>query len=216
MTKREHERQEAIDHLRTIIKPGDTVYTVLRHVSRSGMTRGIDVYILQTEAGYGSSDDMKAVPVWITAFVGKAIDSPQPMDYWRKSLGLKVGGCGMDMGFHVVNSLSYALYGKGYQCLGKGQCPSNYHVNHRDRVRCDGIGTGDDWKPCFQSSELRHKVDLGDGLEVDGRHMFVIHEGDNETVCPRCKGEGYTDNPDGPEKFDLEHTDSYALRHKWL
>ena len=115
------ERQEAIDQLKKWIKPGDTVYTVLRHVSRSGMTRGIDVYILQDNQ-----------PQWITAYVGKAIDQPQSMDYWRKSMGLKIGGCGMDMGFHVVYSLSYSLFKDGFECIGE-KCPSNDHSNG-DRV----------------------------------------------------------------------------------
>jgi hypothetical protein len=152
MTKREKERTEAIDHLRKLIQPGDTVYTVLRHVSRSGMTRGIDVYFIPS-----TTNGDKPEPVWITAYVGKAIDQPQPYEYWRKSMGLKIGGCGMDMGFHVVENLSWALYGygEGYPCLGKGKCPSNYHSNHR-------------------------------------LHL------------------------DGPERFDLMHTDGYALRHKWL
>jgi hypothetical protein len=27
---------------------------------------------------------------------------------------IRVSGCGMDMGYHLVHSLSYALYGDGY------------------------------------------------------------------------------------------------------
>ena len=116
MTAKEKERNEAIKHLRKIIKPGDTVYTVLRHVSRSGMTRGIDVYIVECREQKGQADGEEytrhvSEPVWITSYVGKAIDQPQPESYWRKSMGLKIGGCGMDMGFHVVNSLQYALFG---------------------------------------------------------------------------------------------------------
>ena len=56
MNQQELDRQEAIEHLRTMLQPGDTVYTVLRNVSRSGMSRGIDLYMIQ---------DNK--PVWITA-----------------------------------------------------------------------------------------------------------------------------------------------------
>lgn len=108
---KEMKRAEAILHLRTILPRGSTVYTILRSVSRSGMTRGIDCYMLSIENVGGQQ---VAVPNWITSYVGHAIDSPQPENYWRKSLGLKVGGCGMDMGFHVVNSLSYALYDDGY------------------------------------------------------------------------------------------------------
>jgi hypothetical protein len=109
---KEIKRAEAYVFLRSVLPKGSTVYTILKHVSRSGMTRGIDCYALTVEAdGNGGT---VARPLWITSWVGHAIDSPQPIDYWRKSLGLKVGGCGMDMGFHVVNSLSCALYDDGY------------------------------------------------------------------------------------------------------
>lgn len=96
---KEMKEAEAIVHLREMLKPGDTVYTVLRHVSRSGMTRGIDCYMIA---------DNK--PQWITGYVGHAIGSPQPEAYWRKSMGLKIGGCGMDMGFHIVYTLSRVLF----------------------------------------------------------------------------------------------------------
>jgi len=124
----EYRKAEAILHLRDVLRPGDTVYTVLRHVSRSGMSRNIDLYYMAD--GH---------PQWISAYVGHAIGSPQSMKNWQRSQGLTVGGCGMDMGFHIVNSLSYVIF-PTYKCLGKdGHCPSNYHVNHRDSVRCDGV-----------------------------------------------------------------------------
>jgi len=127
-TAKEIQVAEAILHLREVLKPGDTVYTVLRHVSRSGMSRNIDLYYMAD-----------GEPQWISGYVGHAIGSPQSRKNWERSQGLTVGGCGMDMGFHIVNSLSYVIFPQ-YQCLGKdGHCPSNYHVNHRDSVRCDGI-----------------------------------------------------------------------------
>jgi hypothetical protein len=98
-----HERDEAIAHLRKIIQPGDTVYTVLRHVSKSGMTRGIDLYVLSVENG-------KASPMWITSYVGKAIDRVQSRADWEKSRGIRVTGCGMDMGFDLVYTLSRVLF----------------------------------------------------------------------------------------------------------
>jgi hypothetical protein len=107
---REEKRAEAIRDLRKMLKPGDTVYTVLRHVSASGMTRGIDLYIIR-----------KNVPVWITAYVGHAIDSPQSLKDWREQRGLRVQGCGMDMGFHVVYSLGCALFPKGFKVEGRGR-----------------------------------------------------------------------------------------------
>jgi hypothetical protein len=59
--------------------------------------------------------------------------------------GLGVGGCGMDMGFHLVYSLSRALFPTGFGCIGrvtnaKGErtawCNSNDHHNgDRDHTR---------------------------------------------------------------------------------
>lgn len=121
MTKQQRtERDAAIAQLREWLKPGDTVYTILRHVSRSGMQREIGVVLPQKP-----TDDGRPItfiyPNWS---IGKALGLRQ-----GKSDGLIVDGCGMDMGFHLVNSLSHALYGSGYACLGKGKCPSNYHHN---------------------------------------------------------------------------------------
>src|SRR5712692_6873174 len=42
--------------------------------------------------------------------------------------GIKVSGAGMDMGFHLVYSLSYDLYPDGFECIGE-RCPSNDHSN---------------------------------------------------------------------------------------
>jgi len=117
MNAKETERQDAIEELRKVLRPGDTVYTILRHVSRSGMTRGIDVYRMADKQ-----------PVWITGYVGKAIGQPQSFKDWNNSYGLRISGCGMDMGFHVVNTLSYILFPDSFECIGEG-CPANDHVN---------------------------------------------------------------------------------------
>lgn len=113
MTKKQEERQEAIDSLRNIIKAGDTVYTNLVSVSRSGMSRKISIHIVKD----GQIRN-------ITYNVGKAID--YALD--RERFALKVGGCGMDMGFSVVYSLSRALFPDGFKCAG-GKCSSNDHFN---------------------------------------------------------------------------------------
>ena len=99
----EAERLEAVEELRKMLRPGMTVYTVLRHVSRTGMSRGIDCYIIR-----------KGEPVWITGYVGKAIGLPQSRKDWEQQNGLRVSGCGMDMGFDVVYNLSRALFPKGF------------------------------------------------------------------------------------------------------
>lgn len=107
----EAERQQAIADLRGMIKPGDTVFTILRHVSRSGMSRSISVLI----NGEGAPRD-------ITWFVAKAL--VEKMD---DRDGIKVGGCGMDMGYHLVYGLSRNLF-PAFECIGE-RCPSNDHSN---------------------------------------------------------------------------------------
>jgi len=112
------ERQEAADKLRGLVKPGDTVYTVLRHVSRSGMMRVIDPVLIRPDG-----------PFSLAGLVATLTDRPLDRDRW----GVKVNGCGMDMGFELVYTMSQALFPQGFHCLGRG-CPSNDHSNGMDYV----------------------------------------------------------------------------------
>lgn len=220
------ERDEALADLRKWIKPGDTVYTILDHVSASGMSRAIRVVVPYTRED-GTIDHVH--PNWA---VGRVLGLRHYKRNGREQDALVVGGCGMDMGFHLVYELSYALYGKGYSCLGKGKCPSNYHNNHRDRINCPGVGTGDDHQHCYapegffgRRDEIpedwpRRVIDVGDGETIEGPPLSCIatpeDAGGVYVVCPTCAGEGRIDNPEGPERFDLVHTDGYAVRHRWL
>ena len=115
------ERAEAIETLRDILAPGDTVYCVLRHVSRSGMMRHIDFYKMPDTPGDS--------PRWLSWLIGRALD----LRLAPRDNGLKVSGCGMDMGFHVVYNLSATLYRGGFGCIGDPEggirCPSNDHSN---------------------------------------------------------------------------------------
>jgi len=128
--KRQTYREEAIQKLKEYVKPGDTIHTILRHVTKSGMTRYIEPLVF-----------VEGRPVYITYWANEVLG-------WggsSKHEGVKVGGCGMDMGFHLVYSLSRALYSEaGYECLndaeGNGKCPSNYHVNSRPY---DGTNKGE-------------------------------------------------------------------------
>ena len=124
------EQDEAIAKLREWIKPGDTVYTVLDAVSRSGMSRQIRVVLLTTNE-QGQCDTLH--PNWA---VGKALGLRHAKRNGYEQDALVIGGAGMDMGFHLVYELSYALYGKGYDCLGaKANCPSNAHQGpNRDKT----------------------------------------------------------------------------------
>lgn len=107
MTKaKKQEQEEARAQLREWCPPGTTIYTIVTHVARSGMSRRIRCFMMR-----GAADDMG--PWDITGYVGLALG------YRRNDRdgGLVIGGCGMDMGFHVVNSLSYALH--GHETIGR-------------------------------------------------------------------------------------------------
>jgi len=271
------ERKQAIEQLREWIKPGDTVYTILDNVSRSGMSRAIRVVLLECHDGQANTRH----PNWA---VGKALGLRHWKRNGREQDALVVGGCGMDMGFHLVYELSHVLYGArlqrdiylkdspttekggkgqlltrdgapegqvyvgGYACLGKGKCPSNYHSNHRDRITCEGTrrwdGDTEHGKRCYQprypsryeppADWPTRTIDIGDGQTINGGYLACIEyepgeaipvgtkdlimreDGSALQVCPTCQGEGTIPNPEGPERFDLIHTDGYALRHRWL
>lgn len=90
------ERAEAIDNLRQWLKRDERIYTVLRHRAASGMTRFLDLYYI--------ADDK--TPRRITWQAAKALG----WTYDNKRDALRVGGCGMDMGFHTVYTLSSVLF----------------------------------------------------------------------------------------------------------
>lgn len=115
MTRKDKaERQEAIDRLREEIKPGDTIYTILRHRSRSGMQRSISVIQIDSEGVPREWDYLAAKAM------GDRIDNVNG--------GIKVSGCGMDMGFHLVYNLGRTLFPDGFGCPGT-KCRSNDHTN---------------------------------------------------------------------------------------
>jgi hypothetical protein len=103
MSKKKYSPQEVQDAKATIadlIKPGATVYTLIRHVSSSGMTRVIDVFVIQTDKHTGES--------YLRRFSWSAAVA-LGWTYDRRHEGVKVSGCGMDMAFHLVSSLCYAV-----------------------------------------------------------------------------------------------------------
>lgn len=111
MTKKE-QQSAALDALRSILNPGDTVTTVIRSVSRSGMSRSIDCYVLSCKDGTISKR-------WLSRLVATALG----YSFDEKHEAVKVSGCGMDMGFHLVYNLSYALFGEGMTVSQLGRDP---------------------------------------------------------------------------------------------
>jgi hypothetical protein len=100
-----NEREQAIIDLRRYLRPGTTVYTVLRHVSASGMSRTLDLYVIK-----------KNKPLRLTYSAAKALGYSTD-----KNGDLKVSGCGMDMGWNTVYNLSRTMFPKGYVPAKAGQ-----------------------------------------------------------------------------------------------
>jgi len=107
------QQAEAIEQLRGMLEPGDTIYTVLRHTSRSGMYRAIDLYLLH--------DDDRT---WLSRLAATATG----IRFDERYEAMGTSGCGMDMGFSLVYDLAAALYPEGFDCIGEG-CPANDHNN---------------------------------------------------------------------------------------
>lgn len=119
MSAKDDRRNEARATLRKMLKPGDNVKANVLHVSRSGMMRVISLEIVHE----GEIFDISGLAA---RAIGWTFDDRG---------GVKVQGCGMDMTFHVVYTLSRALFPNGHRCTsktdkyGRHVCPSNDHAN---------------------------------------------------------------------------------------
>lgn len=228
MTKKQTEKADAIARLREWIKPGDTVYTILDHVSASGMSRAIRVVLASVDrrcivCGASIPNETVCPEHPLSAAVSTvshshpnyAVGRALGLRHWkrngREQDALVIGGCGMDMGFHLVSELSHVLYGGrrcnlhdngrapmagcpfclgsgytgGYVCTGK-DCPSNTHsqcvaCEHGHVQTCHNSGA-DNVRTCDQFAICQSRV----FHSVDTRGTGIVH------------------------------IDGYALRHKWL
>lgn len=90
-----HQRKE----LKGMIeKGGRRIYCILNSVSRSGMTRIITPYVI-----------IKNVPCFVGCLIAELLDLKRDLH----SGGVKVSGCGMDMGFWLVYEVGSVLYKGG-------------------------------------------------------------------------------------------------------
>lgn len=96
-TEREEFRLKLQEHILT--KKVRVLYTNLRHVSRSGMQRKIDVITLMPNGD-------KVDKSWLSYWAAKALG----WRFCKKYDAVIVGGCGMDMGFHLVYALSSIIF----------------------------------------------------------------------------------------------------------
>lgn len=113
------ERDDAIAYLRTKLRPGDIVSTVLRHVSSSGMSRSISLMIVD-------EGEVVGIDYWAARAMNDRIDD--------KHGGIKIGGCGMDMGFALVYNLSRTLFPDGFGIVGDKQGSKQRPAKEADAV----------------------------------------------------------------------------------
>lgn len=103
------EKDQDIANIKEYAPAGTTMYALIRNVSRSGMSRSIDLYVIK---------DGRLVRM--TAEARRILGLPYDSNHG----GVKVQGCGMDMGYHLVDSLSRAVYdskaGQGYGDTHRG------------------------------------------------------------------------------------------------
>ena len=98
------EREVAIGKLREVLPHGATVYTILRHVARSGMMRRLDVYAIDTDADgkpwmrYLSGTVSQATGLRFSAKGGA-----------REDCGIIMGGCGYSQADEIVDRIEEAL-----------------------------------------------------------------------------------------------------------
>lgn len=93
------EIEQAKTALRKLLKPNMTVYTIINHRSASGTSRSITLCI-----GGKNGEIIKLDHLAITAGLGT---------FDAKNGGIKVSGCGMDMGFALVYDLGRTLWPNG-------------------------------------------------------------------------------------------------------
>ena len=79
---------------------GKTVYTILRSVSASGLSRVIDMFYIKD-----GNDSERSQPIKIHYLTNKVFNKRD-----GKREGYKISGYGMDMGFALVSDLASHLF----------------------------------------------------------------------------------------------------------
>lgn len=95
------------------IKAGQTIYTSLKHCSKSGMTRAIGLHAVDKKSGDIIQLNYLAVELGVGNFN-------------KKHGGITQTGCGMDMGFDLVYRLSRKIFNKA-----EGHSDGGYALKHQ-------------------------------------------------------------------------------------
>ncbi len=117
MKPTKEQQAESLEFLRGLLTPGDTVHTILRHVSRSGMSRRISTIYIKAAKPGDIAEQWNAEPYDITPGVARVLELP----YNYNQEGMRIDGCGMDMGFEIVYQLGRQLFPDGFKVDGIGR-----------------------------------------------------------------------------------------------
>lgn len=120
MPKNDRERAEAVQTLREILKPGDSITCTTLHVSSSGMSRSIMLQVIDTR---GDKPHIRDISNLVAPAIGARFD--------RKHGGVRVHGCGMNMHFQTVYSLGRVLFPDGFGI--EGTLPYGHRVRPQTR-----------------------------------------------------------------------------------
>jgi hypothetical protein len=91
-TEKRAVRTAAEDDLREILSTHETVFAIVTHVSRSGMQRRIQFYVID-------GGDMRRLSHLVATVLGERLTDD----------GVVINGTGMDMGWHEIYSCRYQL-----------------------------------------------------------------------------------------------------------
>ena len=94
------DRERVKEILQDMFPKGSTAYTAITKVAPSKMSRHIMVV----------GSDKKGHVQNLSYYIAELLD----WKYKDNTNAVGVGGCGMDMGFHLVYTLSSKLYDDGY------------------------------------------------------------------------------------------------------
>lgn len=98
------EHTNAIERLRAILPPGSTVYTILRHVARSGMMRRLDVYALDTDSE--GKPWMRYLSGMVSHATGIRFSAKGGA---REDCGLVMNGCGYSQSDEIIDRIEEAI-----------------------------------------------------------------------------------------------------------
>lgn len=89
------ELETAKNKLISLLQDTDTIYTMLRSVSKNGLSRVISFHVVN------DNKEIVNINYYIKVLLGYKFNQSHD--------GLIIKGCGMDMGFHVVHTLKHKL-----------------------------------------------------------------------------------------------------------